>query len=108
MGLFTGAAPPDVTKTQTTASTTPDYYTDYLTKLSQTGQNAMGTFDPVTKQFTAPTQASMVAAGSPYVAELTQEQKDSISRANLMKANQVKKSSRSSSRMDYSMEVDSG
>ena len=76
MGLFTGAAPPDVTKTQTTASTTPDYYTDYLTKLSQTGQNALGTYDPTTKQFTAPTQAGLVAAGSPYVAELTQEQKD--------------------------------
>jgi hypothetical protein len=81
MGLFTGAAPPDVTKTQTTASTTPDYYTDYLTKLSQTGQNAMGTFDPVTKQFTAPTQESLIAAGSPYVAGLTQEQKDIFSSA---------------------------
>lgn len=76
MGLFTGAAPPDVTKTQTTTSTTPDYYTDYLTKLSQTGQNALGTFDPVTKQFTPPTQESMIAAGSPYVAPLTQLQKD--------------------------------
>ena len=81
MGLFTGAAPPDVTKTQTTASTTPDYYTDYLTKLSQTGQNAMGAYDPITKQFTAPTQTSMIAAGSPYVAELTQEQKDIFSGA---------------------------
>jgi hypothetical protein len=76
MGLFTGAAPPDVTKTQTTASTTPDYYTNYLTQLSQTGQNALGTYDPATKQFTAPTQASMVAAGDPYVADLTQLQKD--------------------------------
>ena len=76
MGLFTGAAPPDVTKTQTTASTTPDYYTNYLTQLSQTGQNALGTYDPATKQFTAPTQASMVAAGDPYVADLTQAQKD--------------------------------
>jgi hypothetical protein len=81
MGLFTGAAPPDVTKTQTTASTTPDYYTNYLTQLSQTGQNALGTYDPTTKQFTAPTQASMVAAGSPYVADLTQEQKDIFSGA---------------------------
>lgn len=76
MGLFTGAAPPDVTKTQTTASTTPDYYTDYLTKLSQTGQNALGTYDATTKQFTAPTQESLVQAGSPYVAGLTQSQKD--------------------------------
>lgn len=81
MGLFTGAAPPDVTKTQTTASTTPDYYTDYLTKLSQTGQNTLGTFDPITKQFTAPTQANLIAAGSPYVAGLTQEQKDIFSGA---------------------------
>jgi hypothetical protein len=40
--------------------------------------------------------------------KLAQEEKDSISRANLMKANQVKKSSRSSSRMDTPMEVDSG
>jgi hypothetical protein len=76
MGLFTGEAPPDVTKTQTTASTTPDYYTDYLTKLSQSGQNALGTYDPITKQFATPTQANLVAAGSPYVAGLTQEQKD--------------------------------
>lgn len=76
MGLFTGAAPPDVTKTQTTASTTPDYYTDYLTKLSQSGQNFLGSFDATTKQFTAPTQAGLITAGTPYVAGLTQEQKD--------------------------------
>jgi hypothetical protein len=76
MGLFTGAAPPDVTKTQTTASTTPDYYTDYLTKLSQTGQNALGTFDATTGQFTAPTQQSLIDAGTPYVAPLTQSQTD--------------------------------
>jgi hypothetical protein len=76
MGLFTGAAPPDVTKTQTTASTTPDYYTDYMTKLSQSGQNFLGSFDPVTKAFTPPTQESLIAAGKPYVAGLTQEQKD--------------------------------
>jgi hypothetical protein len=76
MGLFTGAAPPDISSTQTTASATPDYYTDYLTKLSQTGQNALGTFDPITKQFTAPTQTDLVAAGTPYVAGLTQSQKD--------------------------------
>lgn len=81
MGLFTGAAPPDVTKTQTTASTTPDYYTNYLTKLSQTGQNALGTFDATTNQFTAPTQESLIAAGSPYVAGLTQAQKDVFANA---------------------------
>ena len=76
MGLFTGAAPPDVTKTQTTASTTPEYYTDYLTKLSQTGQNALGTYDTATKKFTAPTQTDLIAAGTPYVAGLNQTQKD--------------------------------
>lgn len=81
MGLFTGEAPPDVTKTTTTASATPDYYTDYLTKLSQTGQNALGTYDPTTKQFTAPTQESMIAAGSPYVAPLTQAQQDVFKQA---------------------------
>jgi hypothetical protein len=81
MGLFTGAAPPDVTKTQTTASTTPDYYTNYLTQLSQTGQNALGTYDPATKKFTAPTQTDLIAAGKPYVAGLTQEQKDIFSGA---------------------------
>jgi len=76
MGLFTGAAPPDVTKTQTTASTTPDYYTNYLTQLSQTGQSALGTYDPATKTFTKPTQTDLIAAGTPYVAGLNQAQKD--------------------------------
>jgi hypothetical protein len=47
-----------------------------MTKLSQTGQNALGTYDPTTKQFTAPTQESLIAAGSPYVAPLTDLQKD--------------------------------
>jgi hypothetical protein len=81
MGLFTGAAPPDVTKTQTTASTTPDYYTDYLTKLSQAGQSYMGAFDPKTGAYTPPNQADLITAGSPYVAGLTQEQKDVFSGA---------------------------
>jgi hypothetical protein len=76
MGLFTGAAPPDVTKTQTTASTTPDYYTDYLTKLSQAGQSYMGSFDPKTKAYTPPKQEDLIYAGTPYVAGLTQAQKD--------------------------------
>lgn len=76
MGLFTGAAPPDISSTQTTASTTPSYYTDYLTKLSQAGQSALGTYDAATNQFTAPTQESLIAAGKPYVAGLTQAQKD--------------------------------
>jgi hypothetical protein len=76
MGLFTGAAPPDVTKTQTTESTTPAYYTDYLSKLSQAGQSYMGAFDPKTGAYTPPNQADLITAGSPYVAGLTQAQKD--------------------------------
>lgn len=76
MGLFTGAAPPDVTKNETVSSTTPAYYTNYLTQLSQTGQNALGTYDPNTKKFTAPTQTDLITAGTPYVAGLTQAQKD--------------------------------
>jgi hypothetical protein len=76
MGLFTGEAPPDVTKTQTTASTTPDYYTNYLSKLSQAGQLYMGAFDPKTGSYTPPNQADLLTAGSPYVADLTQEQKN--------------------------------
>jgi hypothetical protein len=81
MGLFTGAAPPDVTKTQTTASTTPDYYTNYLSKLSQAGQSYMGAFDPKTGAYTPPKQEDLIYAGSPYVAGLTQEQKDVFSGA---------------------------
>ena len=76
MGLFTGAAPPDVTKTQTTASTTPDYYTNYLSKLSQAGQSYMGAFDPKTGAYTPPKQEDLIYAGTPYVAGLTQTQKD--------------------------------
>ena len=76
MGLFTGEAPPDVTKTQTTASTTPDYYTNYLTKLSQAGQSYMGAFDSKTGAYTPPNQADLITAGSPYVAGLTKEQQD--------------------------------
>ena len=81
MGLFTGAAPPDISSTQTTASTTPDYYTNYLTKLSQTGQNALGAYDATTGKFTPPTQESLIAAGKPYVAGLTQAQKDIFANA---------------------------
>lgn len=41
MGLFTGSAPPDIKSTQTTTSTTPSYYTDYLTDLSKAGTTAL-------------------------------------------------------------------
>jgi hypothetical protein len=81
MGLFTGAAPPDVSKLQTTASTTPDYYTDYLSKLSQAGQSYMGGFDATTGAYTPPKQTDLISAGSPYVAPLTEEQKNVFSYA---------------------------
>jgi hypothetical protein len=42
MAITQGAPLPDITQTQTTATTAPEYYTDYLTNLSQAGQTAMG------------------------------------------------------------------
>lgn len=42
MGITTGSPLPNVTETTTKTLTAPDYYTDYLTKLSQTGQTALG------------------------------------------------------------------
>jgi hypothetical protein len=42
MGITQGAPLPDITQTQTTSTTAPDYYTNYLTDLSQAGQTAMG------------------------------------------------------------------
>jgi hypothetical protein len=43
MSSITQGAPlPDITKTTTTTQTAPDYYTNYLTQLSQTGQTALG------------------------------------------------------------------
>jgi hypothetical protein len=41
MAITQGAPLPDITQTQTTATTAPEYYTDYLTNLSQAGQTAM-------------------------------------------------------------------
>jgi hypothetical protein len=38
MSLTQGAALPDVTVKQTAATTAPDYYTNYLTELSNTGK----------------------------------------------------------------------
>lgn len=43
MSLFEGSAPPDITRTTTTAAQAPQYLTDYLTQLAQTGQSLMGT-----------------------------------------------------------------
>jgi hypothetical protein len=42
-GLFEGTAPPDITKTTTTAQQAPQYLTDYLTNLAQVGQSQLGT-----------------------------------------------------------------
>lgn len=42
MSITQGAPLPDITKTTTTTQTAPDYYTNYLTQLSQTGQTALG------------------------------------------------------------------
>jgi hypothetical protein len=74
--LFQGSAPPNVQTTRETAAVAPQYLTDYLTQLAQQGQQALGTKDPVTGAYTAPTQASLTTAGTPYVAPLSQLQKD--------------------------------
>jgi len=42
MSLFEGTAPPNVETTRTTAATAPQYLTDYLTQLAQTGQAQLG------------------------------------------------------------------
>ena len=43
MGFTTGEALPNTTVSTTKAQTAPDYYTNYLTQLSTTGQNALKT-----------------------------------------------------------------
>lgn len=42
MSIMQGSPLPDITQTQTTATTAPDYYTNYLTDLSQAAETAMG------------------------------------------------------------------
>ena len=74
--LFQGEAPPNVQTTRETAAVAPQYLTDYLTQLAQQGQQSLGTLDPATGQYTAPTQEQLKTAGSPYVAPLSQLQKD--------------------------------
>lgn len=74
--LFQGEAPPNVQTTRETAAVAPQYLTDYLTQLAQQGQQTLGTKDPVTGAYTAPTQAALTTAGTPYVAPLSQLQKD--------------------------------
>lgn len=41
MAITQGGPLPDITQTTTTAQVTPEYYTDYLTELSQAGETAM-------------------------------------------------------------------
>ena len=79
--LFQGEAPPNVQTTRETAAVAPQYLTDYLTQLAQQGQQALGTKDPVTGAYTAPTQAQLTTAGTPYVAPLSQLQKDAATQA---------------------------
>ena len=74
--LFQGEAPPNVQTTRETAAVAPQYLTDYLTQLAQQGQQALGVKDPVTGAYTAPTQEQLKTAGTPYVAPLSQLQKD--------------------------------
>lgn len=74
--LFQGEAPPNVQTTRETAVVAPQYLTDYLTQLAQQGQQSLGTLDPKTGQYTTPTQEQLKTAGTPYVAPLSQLQKD--------------------------------
>ena len=74
--LFQGSAPPNVTTTRETAAVAPQYLTDYLTQLAQQGQQSLGTLDKATGQYVAPTQEELKTAGTPYVAPLSQLQKD--------------------------------
>jgi len=71
MGLFQGEAPPNVQTTRETAAVAPQYLTDYLTQLAQQGQQSLGTKDPITGVYTAPTYDVMKKAGEPYVAPLS-------------------------------------
>lgn len=41
MSLFEGTAPPNIKSTETVAATAPQYLTDYLTKLSQSGMTSL-------------------------------------------------------------------
>ena len=52
--LFTGVAAPDVNTTKTTASTAPQYFTDYLTDIAQAGTQAV---NKPADQLIAPLQA---------------------------------------------------
>jgi hypothetical protein len=79
--LFQGEAPPNVQTTRETAAVAPEYLTNYLTQLAQQGQQGLGTLDTKTGLYTAPTQTALTTAGTPYVAPLTQLQKDAATNA---------------------------
>jgi hypothetical protein len=81
MGLFQGEAPPNVETFKSTGVKAPDYLTNYLTQLAQQGQQSLGTKDPVTGAYTAPTQTALTTAGTPYVAPLTTLQKSAATNA---------------------------
>lgn len=81
MGLFQGEAPPNVQTTRETAAVAPQYLTDYLTQLATQGQQSLGSLDKATGVYTAPTQEQLKTAGEPYVAPLSQLQKDVVSYA---------------------------
>jgi hypothetical protein len=79
--LFQGDAPPNVQSTRETAAVAPQYLTDYLSQLATQGQQSLGVKDPVTGLYTSPTQEQLTTAGAPYVAPLSQLQKDAATNA---------------------------
>jgi hypothetical protein len=79
--LFQGDAPPNVQTTRETAAVAPQYLTDYLTKLATQGQQSLGTLDPKTGTYTAPSYDAMKTAGTPYVAPLSTLQKSAATNA---------------------------
>ena len=81
MGLFQGEAPPNVQTTRETAAVAPQYLTDYLTQLATQGQQSLGSLDKATGVYTPPTQEQLKTAGEPYVAPLSQLQKDAATNA---------------------------
>lgn len=81
MGMFEGTAPPNVETFKTTGVTAPQYLTDYLTQLAKQGQQSLGTTDPKTGAYTAPTYEALKTAGTPYVAPLTTLQKTAATNA---------------------------
>ena len=74
--LFQGEAPPNIRTTRETAAVAPEYLTNYLTQLATQGQQTLGVKDPVTGLYTPPSATALTTAGTPYVAPLSQLQKD--------------------------------